>query len=451
MRAGAVLLSSGAQSDDVEKAIVDVCAAYGVSPVQAAVSFSIISLSHDSPATGPITLVHIVRDRTTDFGHLAAASKVVRGVLDDALELETAERDLATAQSQASPYGRVLSFAALGISAAGSTLVFGGAAVDAAATLGIALLIQPALYALDRSTFPPFFRLVFGAFATTLLVALLIGIGLPVAGGLVLTGSLLRFLPGYALVSGFRDLVGESIMSGSARLAEALLLAAGVAIGTAFGVAIASSLDIELTLTTVGSHDWGLMVGVPAAFLAVAGFAIRLGMPPYTVVGAAALGAVAWLLYITLIDVRQLADASAATFVAAIMVGIAGRLIAQRTRTPVALWIVPAILLLLPGLQLVTAMLARTNTARIDGLLAAATTAFLLGTGVASGDIIVSTARRLRERVVTPAVGAVTGGVDVFVVDPVERAAGRVAGRFRPRASDTRPSIEPNTDAAEPD
>jgi uncharacterized membrane protein YjjP (DUF1212 family) len=434
MRAGVVLLASGAQSDDVEDAIVDVCAAYGVAPVQAAVTFSIISVSYDSASGAPATLVHIVRDRTTDFGHLAGASGVVRRIREEKLDVDAAERELDAVETQGSPYSRLVAFAAPGISAAGSTLVFAGTAIDAAATLGIALLLQPAMYALDRSTYPPFFRLVFGAFATTLLVALLIGLGLPVAGGLVLTGSLLRFLPGYALVSGFRDLVGQSIMSGSARLAEALLLAAAVAIGTAFGVALAGAFDVDLSISTAGSEDWGLLVGVPAAFVAVAGFAVRLGMPLFTVFGAAALGALAWLLYITLIDVRQIADASAATFIAAIGVGVVGRLVAHRTKTPAAVWIVPAILLLLPGLQLVTAMLARTNAARIDGLLAAATTAFLLGTGVASGDIIISTARRLRDRVVQPAVGAVAGGVDVLIIDPVERVAGLAAERLRPGA-----------------
>jgi uncharacterized membrane protein YjjB (DUF3815 family) len=327
-----------------------------------------------------------------------------------------------------------VTFLAPGISAAGSTLVFAGTPLDAAATLGIALLLQPAFIALDRTTLPPFFRLVFGAFGTTVLVALLVGLGLPIAGGLVLTGSLLRFLPGYALVSGFRDLVGESIMSGSARLAEALLLAAAVAGGTAFGVALAAAFNVQLSIISVGSADWGLLVGVPAAFVAVAGYTVRLGMPVKAVAGAAALGALAWLLYILLVDVRQLADASGATFISAIAIGVVGRVIALQTRAPAALWVVPAILLLLPGLQLVSAMLAITNAARIDGLLAAATTAFLLGTGVASGDIIVTTARRFRERIVKPAVGAVAGGVDVLVVDPVERVAERAAEHLLPRS-----------------
>ena len=75
-------------------------------------------------------------------------------------------------------------------------------------------------------------------------------------------------------------------------------------------------------------------------------------------------------------------------------------------------------------------MLARTNEERIAGFIGAAATAFVLGVGVASGDIIVTTAQRLRSSVVEPAVDAVAGGVDVFVVTPVERAAGIAAERL---------------------
>jgi hypothetical protein len=104
------------------------------------------------------------------------------------------------------------------------------------------------------------------------------------------------------------------------------------------------------------------------------------------------------------------------------------------------------VLLLLPGLQLVAAMLARTNQERVEGLIVAAGTAFVLGVGVASGDIIVSAARRIRTRVVTPAVDAMAGGVDVFVVTPVEHAAERAAerlGRRTPHKSDPQDESTP--------
>jgi hypothetical protein len=83
---------------------------------------------------------------------------------------------------------------------------------------------------------------------------------------------------------------------------------------------------------------------------------------------------------------------------------------------------VPAILPLLPGLQIVLALLAATDVERITGLVTAAATAFTLGVGVGMGDIIVATLLSVRDKVVFPAVGVVADGVDDFIVTPVGRA-----------------------------
>ncbi len=435
MRTAVAMLSSGAQTDDVEAAAVAVATAFGVTGVQASVYFSSISISHDPHGPeAPLTLLHIVRDRTAEFARLAAAASLVRRVRGGEVSLDEAEAALESLEEQPSAYGPVVSFVVPGVSAAASTIVFGGNLLDAAMTLLIALLVQPALNLLDRSTLPPFFRVVFGSAASALLVAVIVKLGVPITGGLVLTGSLLRFLPGYALVSGFRDLIDQSMISGSARLAEALLLAAGVAGGTVLGLAVATRFEVYLSIVTVGRAEWGLVAAGVAAFIAVGAFAIRLGVPPGAVAQAAALGGVAWLAFIAVTDVGLL-DPALATLAAAISIGAAGRLLARHAGAPAALWVVPAILPLLPGLQLVQGMLAATDVARLTGLLAAAATAFLVGTGVASGDILVMAVRRVRERLVTPAVDAVTGGIEVYIVAPVERVVGR-SGRETDRPAD---------------
>ena len=324
-------------------------------------------------------------------------------------------------------YGRFLTFAAPGLSAAGSTLMFGGNERDALVTLAIGLAVQPILAALDRSRIPPFFRLAIGVAGTAMLVALVIALGVDVNGGLVLTGSLLRFLPGYALVAGFRDLIEGSMVSGTARLAEALLLAAAVAGGAALSLGIAATAGVFLTLTTTGYATWGPVASTAAALLAVAAFAIRLGVPVRETAQAAILGAVAWTLFQAL-GALPAVDATIAMLIATVFVGAIGRLLARRHGAPSALWVVPAILPFLPGLQMVQAMLAETEQARVNGLVAAAGTGFLIGIGVAFGDVLVGLIRGVRDQVVVPVVGAVAGGVEVFVVGPVGRAVEQARG-----------------------
>ena len=423
VRLGAVMLAAGAQADDIESDITQMCRAFGVTNIDCAVTFSTISVSLDeSRVLRPTTFVRIVRERKNDFARLARAAAFVDSVDRHELTIEQADAVVTELEQPKWPYPRAIEYLAPPLSATGSTLVFGGTAIDALATLAIALAVQPALARLDRSTLPPFFRSVFGAAASTLLVALLVGLDFPVTGGLVLTGSLLGLLPGYALVSGFRDLIDQSIISGTARLAEALLLGAGVAGGTALGIALAENAGVRLSLITVGLVDWSQAVSILAAVLAVGAFAVRLGVPRRYVWQSAVLGAVSWIVYLAIAGGGRDVQSSLATFAAALLVGTLGRIFARGQNAPAALWVVPAILPLLPGLQIVLALLAPTDQERVAGMVAAATTAFSLGVGVGMGDIIVATALNVRDRVVAPAVGAVATGVDDFIVAPVERA-----------------------------
>jgi uncharacterized membrane protein YjjP (DUF1212 family) len=426
LRIAAAMLASGAQSEDAEAAVGSVTRGLGLDGVQAAVTFSTVSVSHAAPGSPPMSLLYMVRDREADFAHLADVSSLARAIGRGELDLESAESDLARLDRVESTYRPVVVFTAAGLSAMGATVMFDGSLTDALATLGIALAVQPALAAIDRSTLPPFFRVAFGALASTLAVALLVGIGLPINGGLVLTGSLLRFLPGYALVSGFRDIIDQSIVSGTARLAEALLLGAGVAGGVALALAVASSAGVRLSIVAEGAAEWGPLISTFAALLAVGAFAVRLGVPRGSVLPAAAIGAVGWLLYLSVTPPSGSIEPGIATLAASVLLGGVGRIMARHFDAPAALWVVPAVLPLLPGLQIVTAMLAATDAARAAGLVGAAVTAFLIGTGVASGDILVTAIRRARQRFVVPAVGAVADGVEVFVVRPVGRIVSHV-------------------------
>jgi uncharacterized membrane protein YjjB (DUF3815 family) len=111
------------------------------------------------------------------------------------------------------------------------------------------------------------------------------------------------------------------------------------------------------------------------------------------------------------------------TLVAALAIGILGRIVARRLEAPATLIMVPAILPLLPGLVIVQAMLATTQAQQIALFSEALVTAFAIGVGVASGDIIVASVQRFRERIVEPAVGAVSDGITALVAGPADRSA----------------------------
>ena len=52
----------------------------------------------------------------------------------------------------------------------------------------------------------------------------------------IIVGALMPFVPGVAFTNGLRDYMAGDLLSGNARIAEALLFAASIAIGIAFAL-----------------------------------------------------------------------------------------------------------------------------------------------------------------------------------------------------------------------
>jgi hypothetical protein len=98
----------------------------------------------------------------------------------------------------------------------------------------------------------------------------LVKLDLPIHGSLVLTGRLLRFLPGAALESGMHDLISGSFTSGLARVAEVLLVGGAIAGAASLVLAFGESIDVQLRITTVGRVDWPAVVIVAAGTTAPA-------------------------------------------------------------------------------------------------------------------------------------------------------------------------------------
>lgn len=157
-------------------------------------------------------------------------------------------------------------------------------------------------------------------------------------------------------------------------------------------------------------------------------------MPRRTLLSVAALGAVAVVLGQGLTPVSADLSRIARTLLAALVIGAVGRMLAHRSGAPAALWMVPAILPLLPSPSTLVPQFAETEAARqaLEGQ--AGQTAFAIGVGVASGDIAVATYQRYRERVLEPVAGVVSDGLSTYVVRPAKRMArwwrrkGRAAG-----------------------
>lgn len=389
---GILLLTSGAQAQEAEAELREVLQALGLRGGEAIVTSSSVTVSYVAPGDAEATTaIQAARTWRHHFGQLAAAGALVAAIREGGMDIHQAELELDRIETMAPPYPHWLTFAAPALMAAAVTILFGGSTTDALATLGIVFVIQPAQERVERSSLPLFFQTVFGVSATVLLVVVLAALRLPIDASLVLTGGLLRFLPGAQLVAGMRDLIGRAIVPGTANLAEVLLLGVGIAASASLIMTLGSGLlGVDLRVSAEGTLEWPPAVTILAGAFAVGAYSIKLGVPRNALVSVVGLGALVALTMEDRLPILSEVSHEGLTVLGALITGIVGRSFALGRGLPPALWLVPAILPLLPAPATLLPLLAASEEARNALQSQAFATAFLIGVGVASGDILVS-------------------------------------------------------------
>ena len=95
IRVGALMLSSGATTDEVELAMSRIAAASGLANVTAIVQFGTISVAYDpGPDAEPITLIRVARRTTADYGRLAASAELARRLYESRMTVDDALREV---------------------------------------------------------------------------------------------------------------------------------------------------------------------------------------------------------------------------------------------------------------------------------------------------------------------------------------------------------------------
>ncbi len=128
-------------------------------------------------------------------------------------------------------------------------------------------------------------------------------------------------------------------------------------------------------------------------FLATTGFGILFNIPKRHIVEAGISGAIGWAGYLTIM--RVYGSSVGATFIASVLIGIMGEFFARHTRNPVTIFIIPAIIPLVPGVtsyKAIKALLDGRNKEALElGILTAG-----IALAIASGLILVISFFRLR-------------------------------------------------------
>ena len=244
LRAGGVMLSSGASTIDVEATIVEMARACGLDGCEVDVTFTSMTASYAvTRGAEPVTTLQVVRRRTVDYERLAGVYELRLDLVAGRVTREAAfaRLDALLASGRRRRDVVLLSWAGM---AAAFTLLLGGAALVAAVAFASTAVVYRVNLTLSRRGIPDFYLSALGASVATGFAMLLTALKAPAVASLVVAGGIMVLVPGYALVASVQDALTGFPISGSARGLEVLLTATGIITGVAGALYASVSLGL---------------------------------------------------------------------------------------------------------------------------------------------------------------------------------------------------------------
>lgn len=354
--AGEVMMTAGAETARVEDTITRILATSGLPNIDAFVLSTGMTLTLSYERSHTITVTRRVGAVSTNLGRVCEANRISRAFCNGELSVEQAMEELKLVR-HAHLYNSTVKILGGMLTSGAFTYMFGGSAGDAIAAMICGLLLMlllPMLQArLNR------------AFVTTALASLMMALTattltyfgnaywhLGLQSQYLIVGAMMPVVPGVAITNAIRDMLQGDYISACARIMDAFLTAASVAVG--IGIGLALSRELGFTLTTLdfvfASSDavgWQLIWEAIAAFVAAFGFCFILEVPRRLIVPSSLAAIVCWILYLVggLCGFSSLWSALVAS--AAVYLLAYGQ--ARVLKAPVSIFLIIAILPLVPG------------------------------------------------------------------------------------------------------
>lgn len=230
--AGEIMMKNGAEIYRVEDTIVRICTACGikVTEVFCTPTGIFISIDPGEDDLGAQTYIKRMRGLTTDMAKISLVNDFSRQFTSDDTSVEEAMEILRKIDRKR-PYHTQLRIMAAGLVALCFCVVFGGEFPDAL----IACIAGGASYTISAylSRYEiNYFIHGFLCCAAASIIALACCEFVPnTSYGPIIIGTLMIYVPGVAITNSIRDFLSGDMLSGLARMAEAVITAASLAAG----------------------------------------------------------------------------------------------------------------------------------------------------------------------------------------------------------------------------
>jgi uncharacterized membrane protein YjjP (DUF1212 family) len=388
-RIGAILMASGTPAMATVDQITAIAAAYGIERCEVDVINTAIHVAaYRGPTSPPASTLHIVRSRSMDFTRLAAVDRLIGRIRAHQVSPSEAHDELHAIITAPHPYKRWIATLAWGALAFATAGTLGGGLLGCLVSAVSAMAIDRVNRRLNKHGLPFFFQYaVGGAIATApplLLYALSPRLGLQFEPTVAIAAGLVVLLAGLSLVGSVGDVITGAPVTAAGRFFELVMMTGATIAGVAVVLHLASRFGAPFVAISADAPPALAEFPARVAFGAASAAAFALACyAERTALMAAAFGGAAGTIAFLLAQGAGL-GVVVASFVAAVPIGLVGRLMERRNLAPPMVVSIAGIVPLLPGLSLLHGIYAILNDQHALGF-ASVLGAFAIGTALAAG------------------------------------------------------------------
>ena len=236
LKAGEIMLTSGAEIYRVEETITRVCSSYQVQCESFVLPTGIFISVRDGEGCMNTSFKRI-RQRTVDLNRIEKVNTFSRSLVHSQLSYEMAKTQLEEIMA-AGHHSMLVSSIAAAVGSFVFAVLFRGSYYDGLAAAVVGFLLYLMRDRLSKKGFFQFFELFSSGLAAGFLSIVAVRLFPVLNEYKIIIGAVMLYLPGVAITNGIKDAFYGDLVASFTRMGEAFLTAVAVAVGVAISVTI---------------------------------------------------------------------------------------------------------------------------------------------------------------------------------------------------------------------
>lgn len=353
--AGQLMMSAGAETHRVEDTISRILHTTGFSQADAFVLPTGITVTLSDDKNETLSVTRRIVPGSNNLSRIYLVNNVSRDFCGGKISLKEAKSRLESIKNK-HIYGTALKIIGVMLATSMFSLLYGGSLADAVVALFAGLVMSFENYYLRRFIGMDFLCDVLCS-ATITVVSLLciygsMKMGIELHPQYIIVGGIMPLVPGVAITNAVRDVLQGDFISACARMVEAFMIAAAVAVGVGagifFGQRVGFAPETIGFITNITRDGFvGYAVGFIAAAFSIVGFSFILEVPKKFIVASAFTASIGWManlfgFYNGIGDVWG-------AFLGALLAELLSYIFARLLKAPETIFLICGIIPLVPG------------------------------------------------------------------------------------------------------